>query len=119
MESSRSILRRYAASDRDFRGLDIEDLPGEAPFHGANLDGADFSGAWILVDFSHARLRGAQFVEANVKTCSFDHADLQRADFSRAALCATTFACASMADAVFEGACYHSYVLARGERPDW
>ena len=71
---SEEVLRRYLAGERDFSGLEIEDAAKSAPLRGAILDDADFSRAFIVADFSKASLRGARFVEANVKTCSFTDA---------------------------------------------
>ncbi len=113
--SSNELLARYVAGERDFRGVDIDDQPGDTPLAGRCLDGADFSGAWLVVDFSRASLRGALFIEANVKTCTFDGADLTGTDFSRAALCAATFLGARLEGAIFQGAFHHS-VLAGEQR---
>lgn len=117
--SSEQILRRYEAGERDFSGLEIEDEPEVTPLRGAVLDGALFNRAFIVAVFSGASLRGAQFVEANVKTCVYDGADLTDADFTNAALCATTFQRARMDGAKFDGANFHSYTLGAGERPHW
>ena len=103
-----SILARYAAGERDFRELDID-----AAFPGAVLDGADFSGAFVVADFAGASLRGCRFVAANVKTCCFDRADLRDADFSNAAIDAATFEQARFEGAVFEGARAGLFVEAR------
>jgi len=104
------ILRRYAAGERDFSGLEIEDAGESAPLRGAILDDADFS---------KASLRGARFVDANVKTCSFTGANLSNADFRGAALCSTTFQGTHMDGARFKGAYFHSYELDHAEKPDW
>src|SRR5258706_16122518 len=105
--SSEDVLRRYQGGERDFQGLEIDDLDGKAPFHGAALDGADFSRAFIVADFRNASLRQATFVNANVKTCSYSGADLTNADFTGAALCSTTFSHTRMDGARFDGAFVH------------
>jgi uncharacterized protein YjbI with pentapeptide repeats len=80
------IRRRYQDGERDFRGLDISDTGDSTSFRDAVLDGADFSHAFVVADFSRARLCGCRFTEANVKTCSFDEADLRDCDFAGAAI---------------------------------
>ena len=83
------ILQRYKNGDRDFHALEIEDpgpyenvggrfvsLTEPESFRGAVLDGADFSTAFIVADFTGASLRSSKFVSANVKTSAFDNADL-------------------------------------------
>jgi uncharacterized protein YjbI with pentapeptide repeats len=117
--TSEEVLRRYLAGERDFSGLEIGDAAKSAPLRGAILDGADFSRALIIADFSKASLCGARFVEANVKTCSFTDANLSGADFAGAALCSTTFHGAHMDGARFKGAYFHSYELGDAEKPGW
>lgn len=112
------ILQRYLAGERDFRGLDIED-GGSSSFRAAILDGADFSGAFLLADFERARLRGCRFVDANVKTCRFDDADLRGACFCGAALDATTFHAAHLDGTDFTDAHVQGHTLQRGEVPTW
>ena len=111
------IRQRYARGERDFRGLDIADGDDGGSFRGALLDGADFSRAFIVADFTGARLRECNFVEANVKTCSFDGADLSAADFSRAAIDGATFTGCNFDGAQFEGAGFYGCILAPGELP--
>lgn len=116
--SSDEILRRYAAGERDFSGLEIEDPVGAAPLQGASLDGADFSGTFLVVDLQRAGLRQARFVGANVKTWFFAGADLRGADFTDAALDATIFFGAQLEGARFEGAHIQGAVLRGSERPE-
>jgi uncharacterized protein YjbI with pentapeptide repeats len=113
------ILRRYLSGERDFRGLEIEARTGKSDlqFRGANLEGADFRECFIVADFTGARLQGARFAPANVKTCCFDGADLQNADFSGAAIDSATFGDANLAGAKFEGACAYGYMYRKGELP--
>jgi uncharacterized protein YjbI with pentapeptide repeats len=116
--SPAEILRRYQAGERDFRGIQIEALAGAADpeFRGANLEEADFTGCFVVADFSGARLRGAK-LSANVKTCCFDRADLRDADFSNAAIDAATFDGANLEGANFEGAGAYGYTFGKGEPP--
>lgn len=115
------ILARYQAGERNFRELEITE-PANATdpnsFRGAILDDADFTGAFIVADFTGASLRRAKLC-ANVKTCCFDKADLRDADFTDAALEATSFRGARLEGADFTGAGVYSHRMAPGERPDW
>ena len=110
---------RYSAGERDFTGLDIVDPLGSAPLRGGALNGADFSGAFVMVDFQDADLRRARFVGANLKTCSFAGADLRGADFRDAALDGTTFVGAQLDGCSFVGAHIQSHRLLGSEQPDW
>lgn len=112
------IRQRYEAGERDFRELEITEPPGDTvSFRGAILDDADFSGAFILADFTGASLRRAKLC-ANVKTCCFDEADLRDADFRTARLESTSWRGARMEGADFTGAGMYSGEFGPGERPD-
>jgi uncharacterized protein YjbI with pentapeptide repeats len=112
------ILERYAAGERDFRELDITEPAGDPrSFRGAVLDDADFTGAFIVADFTGASLVRAK-LRANVKTCCFDEADLRDADFTGARLESTSWRGARMDGADFTGAGMFSHTFAPGERPD-
>jgi uncharacterized protein YjbI with pentapeptide repeats len=113
------ILRRYASGEREFRQLDIEDSDDGASFRGARLDDADFSGSFLVADFTGTSLRNSCWSNANVKTCIFRDADLSGANFSGAALDATVFQGAKMAGANFTGAYVQGSELQPGEMPDW
>jgi len=115
--SSGEVLRRYEMGERVFRDLEVEDPPGEAPLRGETLDGIDFTGSFLVVDFTGASLQGAVF-RANVKTCAFDRCDLTEADFRGAALDAATFRGATLRGARFEGAHTHGYSFGADEPPD-
>jgi uncharacterized protein YjbI with pentapeptide repeats len=113
------IRHRYQNGERDFKGLDIEDSSDSESFRDAVLEGADFSHAFVVADFSRARLRDARFVEANVKTCIFDEADLRGCKFSRAAMDAATFRSARFEGADFSGASAQGSSMQPGEVPSW
>jgi pentapeptide repeat protein len=115
--SSREVLQRYQAGERIFRELDIEDPPDDRPLRGQKLDGIDFAGSFLLVDFTGASLRGAVF-RANVKCCWFDQADLTGADFRGAAMESATFRGAKVDGACFEGAGIFSHIFGPDELPD-
>lgn len=116
--SSQVVLEGYAAGERDFRGLDIEDPEDAAPLRGALLADVDLRDTFLVVDFGGATLHRARFAGANAKTCSFAGADLSGADFSNAALDGTTFAGADLNGARFDGAHLQGHVLRGSERPD-
>lgn len=113
------IVQRYRRGERDFRGLDISDSDDAGSFRDARLDGADFSRAFVVADFSRASLRDCRFVEANVKTCRFDDADLRGSDFSRAAIDGATFRSARLDGAEFAGASDQGHSMSAGEVPRW
>ncbi len=111
------IVQRYLDGQRVFRAIDVEE--GGAAFRGRDLREIDLSHCIIVGDFRECDLRGAKFVNANIKTSDFRGADLRGADLSGAAICSTEWSGADMAGAVFTGAFAHSWVLEEGERPDW
>lgn len=117
--TSTTILQRYAAGERDFFGLEVEDPPDATPLNGAVLDDINFSGAYLVISFEGASLRRARFVGANVKTCLFTNADLRAADFTGACLDGATFVGARLEGCEFEGASVSGYTYPRGERPSW
>jgi uncharacterized protein YjbI with pentapeptide repeats len=84
VSSSESLLKRYAAGERSFTGLDLDDQVYD--FTSTTLDGVDFSDTCILANFRGASLVGAKFERANVKTCDFRDANLARASFEGAAI---------------------------------
>ena len=112
------IRRRYAAGERNFRGLEISDGgdPAAPSFRGAILDGSDFDESFISADFTGASLRGCK-LRANVKCCTFDRADLRDADFRDAAIDSATFKSARLDGANFAGAGAHGYEFEPGEWP--
>jgi len=112
------IRQRYQAGERDFRDLEIDQPEKEDSFRGATLAGVDFSGAYIVADFSEANLSYSRFVGTNVKTCIFDRANLEHSDFSDAAIDSATFGAARLSGATFANASMYGITLKRGEFPD-
>jgi len=113
------IRRRYQDGERNFQGLDISDANDPGSFRDAVLDGSDFSGAFVVADFSTASLRSCKFVGANVKTCVFDSADLRDCSFSNAAIDAATFCSARLERADFSGASAYGHSIKPGDVPTW
>ena|SRR6185503_9959651 len=109
------ILERYAAGDRSFVDLDLDDKPYD--FSEATLIGADFSGCFICANFRGANLERAVFRRANVKTCNFSDANLQGASFEGAAIDGAVFDRANLAGASFLGASDQGHVYKTGEMP--
>jgi uncharacterized protein YjbI with pentapeptide repeats len=118
LRTFRELLDRYSRGERVFAGSELDEDP-DNDLRGVCLDNADLSRSFIIADFRGASLRNTRFSHANVKTCDFRDADLRGADFTGAALCSTEFSGAKLDGARFAGACYHSYTLQEGDRPDW
>jgi uncharacterized protein YjbI with pentapeptide repeats len=114
--SFRELLDRYRRGDRDFSGADLE-CDHDSDLSGVCLDNADFSHAFLVANFRGASLRGARFVQANVKTCDFRDADLRGADFRGAGLCSALFNGAKLEGSNFAGAYVHSHEFKEGETP--
>jgi len=109
------ILERYASGARSFVGSSLD---GEVhDFSCANLENADFSRSFIFADFRNANLVGANFSEANVKTCDFTGANLRGALFKNAAIDDAIFNGANLDGASFEGASEQGYIYAKHEFP--
>jgi uncharacterized protein YjbI with pentapeptide repeats len=117
--TSTTILQRYAAGERNFFGLEVEDPAGATPLKGAVLDDVNFSGAFLVINFEGASLRRARFVGANVKTCLYSNADLRAADFTGACLDGATFVGARLERCKFDGATVSGHAFSRGETPRW
>jgi uncharacterized protein YjbI with pentapeptide repeats len=115
--SESELLARYVRGERQFLGLDING-DGTNALQGNCLDGIELIGCFVQVSFCGASLRAA-VIHSNVKTCDFSSTDLTGANFQNSALCATTFKNAKLDKADFTGAFFHSYILSRGERPNW
>jgi uncharacterized protein YjbI with pentapeptide repeats len=110
-----SILARYAAGERNFRGLNLDCEAMD--FSGTVLVGADFSESFIVASFRGANLAGSLFERCNVKTCDFSNANLEGASFSNSAIDGAEFAGASLVGASFEGATELGHVYAANEYP--
>ena len=115
MSRSSSLLERYAAGERSFTDLDLDDQVYD--FSGANLAGVDFSRTFIFADFRGANLAGAKFDHGNVKTCDFRGANLERASFIGAAIDSADFRGASMEGVSFDGASEQGHVYGENELP--
>ena len=109
------ILVRYAAGERSFAGLDLDDKTYN--FDGLNLEGANFSTSFIVGTFRGANLTRANFSNTNVKTCDFRGANLRGATFEGAAIDAAEFEGADLDGALFAGATEQGYVYSSAELP--
>ncbi len=112
---SLAILARYAAGDRNFRDLDLDDQVYD--FSNSNLRHAIFAGSFIIASFRNADLEGADFSNCNVKTCDFSEAKLNNVRFCGAALDAANFDGADLSGSDFQGASVQGHVLSKGELP--
>jgi hypothetical protein len=99
------VLRRYAAGERDFRGVNLRDeILTWADLSGADLSGADLSGAnlnWAnlsRVNLTAADLSRADLAWANLKAANLSGADLSNAHFSGADLSGANWSGAIMPD---------------------
>ncbi len=84
--SASEVLRRYRASDRDFRHLQLAAV---------DLRGADLRHA----DFSHANLEGANLEGANLEGTLFVGADLRNANLEGVSVVGADFTAADLAGA--------------------
>ncbi|MBB3646138.1 uncharacterized protein YjbI with pentapeptide repeats [Rhizobium sp. BK619] len=113
--TSEKILARYAAGERNFRGLELDD--GAYDFSHADLRGAVFAGSFIVASFASANLEGADFSDCNVKTCDFSGARLASATFLGSAIDAAVFNGADLTGAIFEKAGAFGHIFGKGELP--
>jgi Protein of unknown function (DUF3144)/Pentapeptide repeats (9 copies) len=114
-KSPSSILERYVAGERSFASEYFDDEVHDLA--GATLDGADFSGCFIVADFRGASLQRVSFRNANVKTCDFTGANLLDASFEGAAIDGARFDGASLSGASFAGAFEQGHIYAQDELP--
>lgn len=115
-QSSREqILQMYAQGTRDFSGLEFGSV--EINLGSCTLDNANFSGCFIVANFSKTSLKNAKFENANIKTCNFSGANLSHASFQGAAVDAANFSDANLENANFYGASEQGYFYAENEFP--
>ncbi len=114
-EKTAELLRRYAAGERSFHGLELDDAVHD--LRNAKLADADFTGSFIFANFRGADLRHTDFTNANVKTCDFRGADLSGAIFKGASLDAAEFQGAKMDETKFLGAFIQGHELKDNEWP--
>ena len=116
MPKTEDLLRtRLEAGERNFEAEDLDDLCHD--LQDMNLEGINFSRAFVIANFRGANLKSALFIEANVKTCDFSGADLRQAKFSGAAIDGAIFTAAHLANADFHGATDQGHIFAAGELP--
>jgi uncharacterized protein YjbI with pentapeptide repeats len=79
----RTLLRRYAAGERDFSNIDFgETILSDVDLTGINLSGSIFLGTDLTgINLSHANLSGVKFLAVN-----FTSANLSGSNFSEAEL---------------------------------
>ncbi len=111
------LLERYENGERDFIECDLYDEYYD--LRGLILEGINLSKTFILADFRGSNLRGANFYQANVKTCDFRGADLTNATFEDSAIDSALFDGAILVNTNFENAGTYGYLMKKGEIPDW
>lgn len=112
---TREILSAYAAGDRSFTSLDLDEEVHD--FSNTLLTGADFTGSFICASFRGADLKRAIFKNTNVKTCDFSNANLAGASFEDAVIDGAVFAGANLDGALFLGASEQGHTYKSGELP--
>lgn len=76
------LLSRYAAGERDFTYVVIDDWREDLP-RGVDLSGINLDGSYLCVDFSGAILRKANFrYTVWGDHCSWENADFSGSDFT-------------------------------------
>lgn len=112
--SMAELLLRYAAGERNFPGMEMNDTD----LSGVTLDGANFGPlSWFHgANFEGARLRGVSFRDCNVKCANFRRADLTGASFEGAAIEATAWEGAILDEVSFAGASFYGFVLGAEDR---
>lgn len=115
LDRPHSIIVRYIAGERSFVSEELDDQVHD--FAGAKLEGADFSGCFVLGDFRGANLQGVCFKNSNVKTCDFTGANLRDASFQGAAIDGAVFDDAVLVGASFEGASEQGHIYRANESP--
>ena len=76
------LLSRYAAGERDFTYVVIDDWREDLP-RGVDLSGINLEGSYLCVDFSGAILRKANFrYTVWGDHCSWENADFSGSDFT-------------------------------------
>jgi len=73
MNSASYVIEQYKKGQRLFVGLDMQD----ECFDDQNLEGTIFKNCFFYSSFRRANLRGAKFIDSNLKTCDFREADLK------------------------------------------
>jgi uncharacterized protein YjbI with pentapeptide repeats len=95
------LLQRYAAGERNFRGVNLSDeILIWADLRGADLRGANLRGANLnWANFSRVNLIGADLRGADLAWANLSNADLRWANLSEA-----NFSAANLSDADWSGA---------------
>ncbi|BAY82420.1 pentapeptide repeat protein [Calothrix parasitica NIES-267] len=99
------LLKRYAAGERDFSGVDLsgadfDDFSGQKKLSEINLSNSNLS----KVNFSNVRLKAANFSGANLKEAKFRYCELSRANFTNADMEKVKISYHDMKKANFTGA---------------
>ncbi len=110
-----ALRLRIEAGERNFEAEDLDDSVHDLQC--MDLQGVNFSGAFLFANFRGANLKSSKFTCANVKTCDFSSADLRQADFSGAAIDGAVFTAADLEDTNFLGATEQGHVYTAGELP--
>jgi|ERR1051326_2889972 uncharacterized protein YjbI with pentapeptide repeats len=103
--SIEEFLRRYEAGQRTFEGIE---LPEQASLRGAVLPGVIFKKSWVYwIDLREADLRGASFIDCNIKISDFRGADLRRTTFRGCVVCGSIWKGANLENVSVEDTTYY------------
>ena len=114
-KTERSLRQRLDAGERNFEAEELDELSYD--LQDMNLEGVNFSRVFLVASFRGSNLKGAKFIDANVKTCDFSGADLRQAKFAGAAIDGAVFTAAKLEGADFQGASEQGHVYGLGELP--
>jgi uncharacterized protein YjbI with pentapeptide repeats len=107
--SKDTFLQRYAAGERDFRGIE---LPENTDLSHANLEGAIFDESWLgIVNFQGADLRNVSLMNCHLKSSDFRNADMRGAILKGSSVEAAQFYGAKLEDASFVGIWFYGIEL--------
>lgn len=115
--STEELLKRYAAGEREFTGIDLS----EVDLSGVNLAGADLSGANLLgTDLSVANLSGVNLSNAKLDLANLTGANLEGANVTSASILAANLTNVNLKGTIgsfglAHGALYHNSVMSDGE----
>ena len=90
VKTTSELLRRYAAGERDFPGIDLESrVERDISLEGADLKGINLTGANLArcplsgVNFSGANLQDVCFQISSIRGANFEGSNLRNASFAR------------------------------------
>ncbi len=112
-----ALLQRYAAGERDFRGIE---LPENTDLSHAILEGANFDESWLgIVNFQGADLQNVSLLNCHLKITDFRNADLRGAILTGSSIEAARFFGARLENANFVGVSFYGIELMRDRHQEF